>query len=101
MNDITTHIDKSMALVECERNVDRHIIVMKEHDTMRLYILISALLLLSSTIRNEEIAKQANCSHSPSDTRPHATHTAMAYTTIVGNSNLLREILFCSNIYVY
>ncbi|MDD6593466.1 MAG: hypothetical protein PUF09_04265 [Bacteroidales bacterium] len=36
MNDITTHIDNSMALADCIRNVDMHTITMKEHDTMRL-----------------------------------------------------------------
>ena len=61
-NDITTHIDNNIPLDDCNRNVDMHTIMMNEHDTILLYIRIRALLLLSSTIRYEDITKQANCS---------------------------------------
>ena len=51
MNVATMHIARIIVAVEWKRNGDIHTIMMYEHDIMRLYILISALLLLSSTIR--------------------------------------------------
>ena len=54
------HIPVAQLSSELNRNVAAHVIATNEHDTMRLYILISELVLLSIIISSVEAMKNAS-----------------------------------------
>ena len=66
------------------------------HDTMRLYIRISELWLLSIIIINADAAKSANCMYIPLPASPPASHASVAYIAVTGSAKRLSATLFCS-----